>query len=139
MAVNVKLLNDTLNAIKANPDHWEQSKWHCGTSHCLAGFAELLSLGLPVDSNEDDLRDNLSVYNENKSRWSTRENAIKALGLNDSLDSDDDTLFAAYNTFPELEKMVAYLSEHGSLNGYHAYSEVVDDDNEDSEGWSNEN
>jgi hypothetical protein len=39
-------LEATLAAIEANPGHWDQSTWHCGTSHCFAGFAEMLRLGL---------------------------------------------------------------------------------------------
>ena len=39
-------LEATLAAIEAHPDHWDQNKWHCGTSHCIAGFAEMLRLGL---------------------------------------------------------------------------------------------
>lgn len=33
-----------LSAIKANPENWYQRQWHCGTSHCFAGFAEILDL-----------------------------------------------------------------------------------------------
>jgi hypothetical protein len=38
-------LEATLAAIESHPDHWDQSSWHCGTSHCFAGFAEMLRLG----------------------------------------------------------------------------------------------
>ena len=38
-------LEATLAAIEANPQHWEQAEWHCGTSHCFGGFAEMLRLG----------------------------------------------------------------------------------------------
>jgi len=134
MAINVELLKKTLEAIKANPDHWEQETWHCGTSHCFAGFAELLSLGLPIDSEECDLRDSPSVYNEVKWQWNTRDNAMKALGLNDSFDSYDKHLFSAFHTLEDLTKMVAHLSEYGSLDDYYDDG----DDNEDSEGWSDE-
>jgi len=133
MTVNVKLLNDTLDAIKANPDHWGQEHWHCGTSHCFAGFTELLSLGLPLDSDEADLLDNPSTYNDETSSWSTRTNAIKALKLANSYDAE--YLFSAHNSLEDLEKMVAYLAKHNTLVGF--YSED-DEDNEDSEGWSSE-
>lgn len=36
----------TLDWIKANPGHWDQMYWHCGTSHCFAGVAEMLGAGL---------------------------------------------------------------------------------------------
>lgn len=38
----------TLEAVEANPQHWDQRMWHCGTSHCFAGFAEALRLGRPL-------------------------------------------------------------------------------------------
>ena len=133
MPVNVKLLNDTLDAIKANPDHWDQEHWHCETSHCFAGFAELLSLGLPLDSDEANLLDNPSTYNDETCMWTTRANAIKVLGLGDNY-YNTDLLFSAYNSLEDLEKMVAYLVKHNTLIGF--YSD--DNDDEDSEGWSDE-
>ena len=133
MPVNVKLLNDTLDAIKANPEHWDQEHWHCESSHCFAGFAELLSLGLPLDSDEANLLDNPSTYNDETCMWTTRANAIKVLGLGDNY-YNTDLLFSAYNSLEDLEKMVAYLVKHNTLIGF--YSD--DDDDEDSEGWSDE-
>jgi hypothetical protein len=38
-------LQATLDAVLANPKHWKQTRWHCGTSHCFAGFAEMIRLG----------------------------------------------------------------------------------------------
>ena len=34
-----------LDKIEAEPEHWEQSRWHssCGTKHCFAGWAQLMS------------------------------------------------------------------------------------------------
>jgi hypothetical protein len=29
-----------------NPKHWNQGSWHCGTSHCWAGFAEMRRIEL---------------------------------------------------------------------------------------------
>jgi len=134
MAVNVKLLNDTLDAIKANPEHWQQRYWHCETSHCFAGFAELLSLGLPLDSDEGNLLNNPSTYNDKDGHWNTRINAVKALGLDGDY-YDTDLLFSAHNSLEDLEKMVAYLAKHNTLVGFYCED---DEDNEDSEGWSNE-
>ena len=28
------------------PDHWDQSDWHCNTSHCVAGFGDMRRNGL---------------------------------------------------------------------------------------------
>jgi hypothetical protein len=51
-------LEATLAAIEANPDHWVQGAWHCGTSHCFAGFAQCLRRGVdPLTTNCDSWRD----------------------------------------------------------------------------------
>jgi len=36
-----------LNHIKAHPETWKQSKWHCGTSHCFAGHAQIMAGNAP--------------------------------------------------------------------------------------------
>ena len=41
---NAVHLQATLDAVLANPKHWRQGSWHCGTSHCFAGFAEMIRL-----------------------------------------------------------------------------------------------
>ena len=41
---NVENLRATIQAILANPQHWNQGTWHCGPSHCFAGFAEMIRL-----------------------------------------------------------------------------------------------
>ena len=33
---------DAMDWILANPQHWDQSAWHCGTSHCFAGVVQML-------------------------------------------------------------------------------------------------
>ena len=48
---------------KADPQSWNQFDWHCGSSHCFAGHAEILATG--------------------KQTGSTREVAKEFLGLND--------------------------------------------------------
>jgi hypothetical protein len=42
---NAVHLQATLDAVLAHPEHWDQKYWHCGTTHCFAGFAEMLRLG----------------------------------------------------------------------------------------------
>jgi hypothetical protein len=37
-------LRRTLEAVEQNPQHWDQRSWHCGTSHCFGGFAEMIRL-----------------------------------------------------------------------------------------------
>lgn len=38
--MNLELFKEIVDFIKANPQHWNQRTWHCGTSHCVAGFIE---------------------------------------------------------------------------------------------------
>jgi uncharacterized protein YjbI with pentapeptide repeats len=46
---HIDRLNQTTALVEANPDQWDQKVWHCGTSHCWAGFGDLLANQLPVD------------------------------------------------------------------------------------------
>jgi len=116
MAVNVELLEKTLETIKANPEHWNQKNWHCGSSHCFAGFAELLSFGLPINSEVDTLKEDKRLYEPVNRRvgfnWFTKGNATEALGLTEE---DATLLFAGGNLLEELESMVKHLVEFGSL------------------------
>lgn len=112
MAVNVELLQKTLDTIKANPQHWNQVVWHCGTSHCFAGFAELIDKGLPIDTSKDELRDIPGFFSPYHSEWNTSAHAAELLGISDY---DAENLFASYNTLRTLEEMVAELIERGTL------------------------
>ena len=47
-------LRAIVDRIKADPSCWDQSRWHCGTSHCIAGHAQLDAL--PVNRRETFLR-----------------------------------------------------------------------------------
>tara|TARA_R110002126_G_scaffold155255_2_gene302292 strand:- start:3070 stop:3441 length:372 start_codon:yes stop_codon:yes gene_type:complete len=112
MTVNVELLQKTLDTIKANPQHWKQERWHCGTSHCFAGFAELINRGLPIDTHEDVLRDEFDFFSYYHSDWNTSMHATELLGLDDE---DAAWLFAGYNSLEDLEEMVAELIKSGTL------------------------
>lgn len=37
---NYKLV---LDKIESDPNCWDQSEWHCGSKHCFAGWAQILS------------------------------------------------------------------------------------------------
>ena len=118
MAVNVELLEKTLETIKANPKHWYQESWHCNSSHCFAGFTELLCLGLPIDSCSSDLRKDTRVFDPFGCAgygWNTEGNARKELGLSEN---DGNKLFNISNTLEDLESMVKHLTEFGSLVAY---------------------
>ena len=117
MAVNVELLQKTLDTIKANPQHWNQKFWHCGTSHCFAGFAELIANNLPIEMSFEQLQ---TLKLNGKLERSTGSCAEKLLGI--SYD-DSDTLFYGHNTLEMLERMVAHLIEHGSLEDFEDYTD----------------
>ncbi len=112
MTINVELLQKTLDTIKANPQHWNQRYWHCGTSHCFAGFAELIANNLPIEINNEQVG---AFKLDRKLQLGTGEYAEELLGISNH---DGDTLFYGYNTLEVLERMVAHLIEHGSLEGF---------------------
>lgn len=117
MAVNVGLLQKTLDTIKANPQHWNQKTWHCGTSHCFAGFAELIANNIPIETSSEDL---VAIRHTKLLPYGTGSYAEKLLGISDD---DGEALFHGHNTLEELECMVAYLIEHGSLEDFEDYTD----------------
>jgi hypothetical protein len=40
---NIENLKRVVAHIEAHPETWNQSEWHCGTTHCLAGHAQIIS------------------------------------------------------------------------------------------------
>lgn len=48
-----------LDQITAHPETWNQTQWHCGTTHCFAGWAQVLS-GQPA--NKDTARRDARIY-----------------------------------------------------------------------------
>ena len=47
---NIKVLKEILKFIIQHPEHWDQEIWHCGSSHCVAGFIELHQLRKPWET-----------------------------------------------------------------------------------------
>lgn len=43
--MRVKRLREIVDYIEKHPEHWDQSTWHCDTSHCVAGFAQIREAG----------------------------------------------------------------------------------------------
>ena len=41
--MNKERLAKVMNQILENPETWDQTKWHCGSSHCFAGWAQVMS------------------------------------------------------------------------------------------------
>ncbi len=95
MGVDKELLESTLKLIEENPNHWNQGDWHCGTSHCFAGFVELQIKKLPLDTTES-LSD----------ACITREMAREALGLSDL---QADVLFSGVNKLEDLKEIVRFF------------------------------
>lgn len=112
MTINIELLTKTLEAVKANPEHWNQEKWHCGTSHCFAGFVELIANDLPLDSHSEELRNDERFHKVFDPayrfliRWKTPDNSKRLLGLSEE---ESSTLFHACNTLSDLEHIVKSL------------------------------
>ncbi len=104
--MNLDLHARIIKEIRSNPEGWDNGKWHCKTTHCYAGFAQILS-GTKPD------------------RYSAANEARIALGLNES---ESRYMFAANRTLAELERGPVYDVEgflpdgfdvHGfSRNGY---------------------
>lgn len=42
--INVELMRKTRDWMNAHPEYHDQTTWHCGTSHCFFGIAEILHL-----------------------------------------------------------------------------------------------
>ena len=45
--MNLENFKLVLDHIEAFPESWCQDEWHCGTAHCFAGHAQILSGKLP--------------------------------------------------------------------------------------------
>jgi hypothetical protein len=97
---NQRLLQ-TLEMVKANPQHWDQTHWHCGTSHCFAGFVHLLQKELPVDTSDDLM---IKIFYTSEGRF--RNTAKDWLGLTEE---EADNLFYSFNTIEDLERIVAEI------------------------------
>lgn len=117
---NYPLLRKTLEHIEAHPEEHDQRYWGlkgpCGTTMCFAGHAVVLAGLKPIWSNTDwsTLKDeNLmaAVVEQDGSRWSVREGAARALGLDPD---EDEELFFSCGTLDEVREVVgAYLAEEG--------------------------
>ena len=121
---NAELAYQVLDLIEANPQHWDQIEWHCGTSHCFAGFVECIVRDInfaqafpeAIDSpelveifssldNGDSYIDEVNKQDTwHNSRW-TEEIAMCALGLTTQ---EASILFHASNT---LENLKHYVSQ----------------------------
>jgi hypothetical protein len=77
--------------IEANPACHKQDTWHCGTSHCFGGWAQIMGGNKANDA-------------------TVRRDARIFLGITEH---EANKLFAASNTRPELRAMVDMMSDAG--------------------------
>jgi hypothetical protein len=94
----INTLVTALDLIENNPSHWDQSNWHCGTSHCLAGFCDIVQ--------------NYTVIDLNKIKFDvpTSDFAIQNPKLN--------YLFKADNTLDYIRDEINYLTTSANITGY---------------------
>jgi hypothetical protein len=95
-------LDLVLTVIESNPDLWGQCTWHCGTSHCFAGHAQLLAHQLPADSDIDDFDGFINRSGGFSVAW---EDSDKWLGVEFS----DHELYLSGNTLPDLRRIVSEI------------------------------
>lgn len=122
----VERLKAVLAAIEANPQHWDQEQWHCGTSHCFAGFAQLLARDLPFDrqplicNHGGDDGTELGIISDSGLFLNTARDAEVWLGMkfhywDDNMDchNDSEELFHPENTLADLRRIVSAIAAEG--------------------------
>jgi hypothetical protein len=99
-----------LNHIENNPTHWNQRKWHCGTSHCFAGFAQLFARGISLAVEFD--RDNAGIKDKDdpieNDYIAAEDDATGWLGLTHRQSA---FLYDGDNTLDDLRTQVAIIME----------------------------
>lgn len=69
--MNIVLLRQIMRQIEDYPRSWNQGAWHCGKSHCIGGWAQILSGSLSPLEIQD------------QSYAAVEDAAVDALGLSD--------------------------------------------------------
>jgi hypothetical protein len=87
---NLKLHNEIIETIEANPSCWKQNSWHCGTSHCYGGWAQIKS-GKPANDG------------------TVRRDARMALGLTLT---EANYAFNGSNSLETIKNLPKYLKEY---------------------------
>lgn len=96
--MNIERFKQVLEMIEANPEHWNQSHYHCDTSHCFAGFCDLVEQGLPASTDQE----SHELYNLRYS--SCAERAKSFLEINEG---EAGFLFACCRTLDDFRLMLA--------------------------------
>lgn len=64
-----ELLRAAVNQILEHPESWDQKSWHnqCGTTHCVAGWCQILGGKPPSDDAADDAEKLLGIRSDEAS------------------------------------------------------------------------
>jgi hypothetical protein len=82
--------------IKNNPDHWDQRSWHCGSSHCLAGFCDVRREAEKIPEWDREYGDNISPFADEYPHW-----------------GDSAEIFHTNNTLQDIEAIIDHIRENG--------------------------
>jgi hypothetical protein len=116
-------LKRVMKTIKENPKHWNQNDWHCGTSHCFAGFAVLDKYKQSPKCSAKTINSITTVH--------TEDEAIDYL----KLDTNDAIfLFSPGNTLEELERIVSNLVKKVPIYTGIEYKQYDEDEDEYEDG-----
>lgn len=99
-------LDLVLGTIEANPQHWDQRNWHCGTSHCFAGTAQLLARQMPLTTRVDADHPYIVIGGEHNHPCG---DAQEWLGVTDSQIMLDGGLFDPDGTLDDLRRIIAEI------------------------------
>jgi len=107
VAFRIGRFRQIMKLIIADPDSWDQRRWHCGTTHCVGGHAELMAAG--VDSSSSNTATLVSkkfqkyeAAEQDAGRWSTEARAAHWLGITMI---QAGKLFYSHNTLRHLKKI----------------------------------
>lgn len=115
MTFNKELANRVLEQIEAHPETWDQSEWacfsdnECGTSHCFAGWAVMLTDPYELNRDEQAIR--------NRREVDIQGQAMSALGLNYDFLIESEyravihPLFNSNNSLEDLKRLVIEYSK----------------------------
>jgi len=109
---NVALLRETMDAVLAHQDQWDQAYWiretECGTSYCFAGWVAALDGYTQTVRSSDLARRKALAGNASGETVVIRDHASERLGLTDEQAYD---LFSAGNTLADLKRIVDDLCD----------------------------
>lgn len=91
--------DEILAMIESDPSCWDQEVWHCGTSHCFGGWAQIKS-GRPADF------------------YTVRRDARLWLGITAY---EANRLFSTSNTLEDIRRIISEISDGYDREGYDLY------------------